>query len=173
MQLLQLLWTFIIIGFFSFGGGYGMISFIQKEVVIKHTWITANEFTNMIAISQATPGPIAVNTATYVGYKIGGFWGACVANIGLIIPAFLLVISLVLFIKKYQKSNLLQHALTGLKPMTVALILGSGILLGIENILSIKDAILCAIALFLTSYLKVNPILVILGFGLLGVFVFA
>ena len=125
----------------------------------------------MIAISQATPGPVAVNTATYVGYKIGGFWGACIANIGLVIPAFLLVITLVLFIKKHQKNDLLQHALTGLKPMTVALILGSGILLGIENILSLRDGILCIIALFLTTYFKVNPILLILAFGLLGVFI--
>ncbi len=171
MMVFRLFYTFIIIGLFSFGGGYGMVSFIQKEVVIKHTWITATEFSDMIAISQATPGPLAVNTATYTGFKVAGIPGAFAATIGLALPAFVLVIGIVLFIRKNKESLLLDHAMRGLKPLTVALILGSSFLLGVENILSIRDGIFCLIALFLTSYLKVNPILVIVAFGLLGVFI--
>lgn len=170
MLAIQLFFTFILVGAFSFGGGYAMISFIQNQVVNVHTWISNQEFIDMIAISQSTPGPIAVNTATYTGYKILGFPGAVLATIALIIPAFFIIITIYHLLEKNGEDPLMQNAIKGIKPMTVALIIGSSITLGFEAIVSWYDLFLALTALLLTSKFKLNPILVIFIFGLLGVF---
>lgn len=170
MLAVQLFFTFILVGAFSFGGGYAMISFIQNQVVNVHTWISNQEFIDMIAISQSTPGPIAVNTATYTGYKILGFPGAVLATVALIIPAFFIIITIYHLLAKNGEDPLMQNAIKGIKPMTVALIIGSSITLGFEAIVSWYDLFLALTALLLTSKFKANPILVILIFGILGIF---
>ncbi len=170
MLAVQLFFTFILVGAFSFGGGYAMISFIQNQVVNVHTWISNQEFIDMIAISQSTPGPIAVNTATYTGYKILGFPGAVIATVALMIPAFFIIITIYHLLKKNGEDPLMQNAIKGIKPMTVALIIGSSITLGFEAIVSWYDLFLALTALLLTSKFKANPILVIFIFGLLGIF---
>ena len=172
MVILQIFYVFLIIGVMSFGGGYSMISFIQNLVVVKHGWLSVHEFTDMIAISQATPGPIAVNTATYTGFKIGGIGGAAVANLGLLLPALVIVITISKILAKNSENIYIKSTLAGLKPMAVALIAASAITIGAENILSLYDAVILCIALFLISKLKINPIWVLLIFGVLGIFIF-
>ena len=137
MDLMQIFFTFIIIGLMSFGGGYSMLSFIQNLVVTKYGWITIGEYTDMIAISQATPGPIAVNIATYTGYKVGGVAGAALANIGLLIPALIIVIIICIIMSKSSENIYVQSTLEGLKPAAVALIVASAITIGMENIVSL------------------------------------
>lgn len=172
MVLVRIFFTFIIIGLMSFGGGYSMLSFIQNLVVTEYGWITIGEYTDMIAISQATPGPIAVNIATYTGYKVGGLGGAALANIGLLIPALVIVITICIIMSKKGDNIYIQSALNGLKPAAAALIIASAITIGAENIVSLYNALICCVSLFLVSYLKVNPIYVLLFFGIVGIFVF-
>ena len=171
MIFLQLLGSFVFIGLFSFGGGYAMVSLIQKEVVVNHAWITMNEFTNIIAIAEATPGPIAINTATYVGFKVAGIGGAAIANLGLLIPAFVIIIAFVLFLRKNQNNPLLDKVLFGIKPIVVALIIGAAITLGISNIVNLQGVLLCALALGLILFTKIHPVLLILLFGILGILI--
>lgn len=170
MVLLKIFLVFIVIGLMSFGGGYSMISFIQNIVVAKYGWLTISEFTDMIAISQATPGPVAVNTATYTGFKIGGFAGAALANIGLLLPALVIVIAISAILAKNSENIYVKSALAGLKPTAVALIIASAITIGMENIVSLYNAVILCISLFMISYLKINPIYVLIFFGVLGVF---
>lgn len=169
MVILQIFYVFFTIGIMSFGGGYSMISFIQNLVVVKYGWLSVHEFTDMIAISQATPGPIAVNTATYTGYKVGGILGATVANLGLLLPALVIVIAVSAILAKNSDNIYVKSTLTGLKPMAVALIVASSITIGVENITSFYNVIIMVIALFLISYLKINPIWVLIIFGVLGI----
>ncbi|MGI5825281.1 MAG: chromate transporter [Bacillota bacterium] len=171
MIILQILYVFTVIGIMSFGGGYGMISFIQNLVVVKYGWLSMSEFTDMIAISQTTPGPIAVNTATYTGYKLGGVLGAAVANLGLLLPALVIVIAVSKILAKNSDNIYVKSTLSGLKPMAVALIVASAITIGMENIVSLYNAVIMCVALFLISYLKINPIWVLLAFGILGILI--
>ena len=129
MIYLQLFLSFLQIGLFSFGGGYAAIPLIQGQVVILHGWLTMSEFTDLITISQMTPGPIAVNSATFVGMKIAGIPGAVVATAGCILPSCIIVTILARLYLKYRNLDLLQGVLKSLRPAVVAMIASAGILI--------------------------------------------
>lgn len=124
---LQLFLSFLQIGAFSFGGGYAAMPLIQAQIVDGHQWLTASEFTNLITISQMTPGPIAINAATFVGMQIAGPPGALAATVGCILPSCFFVTGLAWIYTKYRKLDLLQGALNALRPAVVALIAQAGI----------------------------------------------
>ena len=106
MIYLQLFFTFFVIGLFTFGGGYAMLSLIQNEVVVNHAWITAQEFTDMVAISQMTPGPIGINSATYVGYAVSGnIFGSLTATFAVCLPSFLIILTICKIYNRFKKSN--------------------------------------------------------------------
>ena len=100
---IQLFLTFIKIGAFTFGGGYAMLPLIQKEIVEKKHWITDNDILEIVAISESTPGPIAINAATFVGFRICGFWGALFATLGVVIPSYLIILIISFVLKEFQK----------------------------------------------------------------------
>ena len=127
MIYLQLFISFLQIGLFSFGGGYAAMPLIQNQVVELHPWLTLQEFTDLITIAEMTPGPIAVNSATFVGIRIAGIPGALVATLGCITPALFLVSLLAYVYNKYKDISLLQNILSCLRPVVVALILGAGL----------------------------------------------
>ena len=129
MIYLQLFFSFLQIGMFSFGGGYAAMPLIQGQVVTLHGWLTISEFTDLIAISQMTPGPIAVNSATFVGMKIAGIPGAVVATAGCILPSCIIVTILARLYLKYRNLDLLQGVLRSLRPAVVAMIASAGILI--------------------------------------------
>ncbi|MBO5161641.1 MAG: chromate transporter [Lachnospiraceae bacterium] len=129
MIYLQLFLSFLQIGMFSFGGGYAAMPLIQGQVVTLHGWLTMSEFTDLITISQMTPGPIAVNSATFVGRKIAGIPGAMVATAGCILPSCILVTILARLYLKYRNLDLLQGVLKSLRPAVVAMIASAGILI--------------------------------------------
>ena len=129
MIYLQLFWSFIQIGLFSFGGGYAAMPLIQGQVVTDHGWLTMSEFTDLITISQMTPGPIAVNSATFVGLKIAGIPGAVVATLGCILPSCIIVTVLAKLYLKYRSMDMLQGVLRSLRPAVVAMIASAGILI--------------------------------------------
>ena len=127
MIYLQLFFSFLQIGMFSFGGGYAAMPLIQEQVVSRHGWLDMGEFTNLITISQMTPGPIAINSATFVGTKIAGISGAVVSTLGCILPSCILVTLLAWMYLKYQKMDLLQSVLQSLRPAVVAMIASAGV----------------------------------------------
>lgn len=127
MIYLQLFLSFLQVGLFSVGGGYAAMPLIQNQVVDLHPWLTLQEFTDLITIAEMTPGPIAVNSATFVGIRIAGVPGAIIATLGCITPALILVSLLAYIYKKYRDISVLQNVLSCLRPVVVALILGAGL----------------------------------------------
>ena len=138
MIYLTLFYTFFIIGLFGFGGGYGIISLIQHEVVVNHHWLTSAEFTNILAISQMTPGPIGINSATYCGYtalynetssELMGILGSITTSFALILPSFVLMLLISKLFLKYMQSNVVQSVFLGLRPAIVGLMAAATLLL--------------------------------------------
>ena len=127
MIYLQLFWSFLQIGLFSFGGGYAAIPLIQGQIVDQHGWLSMPEFTDLVTISQMTPGPIAINSATFVGIKIAGLAGALVATLGCILPSCIIVTLIARLYLKYRSMALLQGVLGSLRPAVIALIASAGI----------------------------------------------
>ena len=127
MIYIQLFVSFLQVGLFSVGGGYAAMPLIQNQVVDTHPWLTLQEFTDLITIAEMTPGPIAINSATFVGIRIAGIPGALAATLGCITPALVLVSALAFVYNRYRDLSLLQSVLACLRPVVVALILGAGL----------------------------------------------
>ena len=136
MIYLQLFWSFFQIGAFSFGGGYAAMPLIQAQIVDLHGWLSMAEFTDLITISQMTPGPIAVNSATFVGTKIAGIPGALVSTIGCVLPSCILVTLLARLYLRYRNLTVLQDILGSLRPAVVAMIASSGVLILVQALWS-------------------------------------
>lgn len=176
MIFLSLFLTFLQIGLFGFGGGYGMLSLIQSETVVRHAWLTSAEFTNIVAISQMTPGPIGINSATYCGYtavrnagygELMGVLGSVTATLALVLPSFIIMVLVCRMFMKYIHSQTVQSVLSGLRPAVVGLIGAAALLLmNAENFSSPLQnpwQFGVSIALFVATYvgtqiLKINPI---------------
>lgn len=183
MIFLQLFYTFFKIGLFGFGGGYAMISMIQGEVVTRYHWLTSPEFTDIIAISQMTPGPIGINSATYVGYSAvmnAGYshgiaiLGSTIATLSVVLPSFILMILISKFFLKYQKHPVIASVFSGLRPGVVGLLAAAAlVLMNRENFGTDNVQIIISVALFLGTFIasykfKVNPILLTILAGAVG-----
>ena len=183
MIFLQLFYTFFKIGLFGFGGGYARISMIQGEVVTRHEWLSSNEFTDIIAISQMTPGPIGINSATYVGYSAVvnagyshavGILGSTIATVSVVLPSFILMVLISKFFLKYQKHPIIASVFEGLRPGVVGLLAAAAlVLMNGENFGTYNWQILTSIILFAGTFIasyryKVNPILLIVICGIIG-----
>lgn len=171
MIIIQLFLTFALIGAFSFGGGYAMLPLIQKEVVDIHNWLTIQEFSDILAISEMTPGPIAINSATYVGYKIAGISGSLAATIGVVLPSFIIILAIAKIVLKNKENPYFQGAFRGLRPVVVALITGASIMLAKAIIPDPKSLVLTLIALSIVLFTKIHPVLLIFIFGVIGIFI--
>lgn len=126
MLLLELFWSFFKIGLFTIGGGYASLPLIENEIVKSQMWITMQEYTDIITISQITPGPIAINSATFVGTKVAGFAGAITATLGVTQPSVIIALILARIYYKYRNAGVMQGVLAGLRPAVVALIGSAG-----------------------------------------------
>lgn len=115
--------TFLKIGAFTFGGGYAMIPLIQKETVERHGWISEQDILDIVAIAESTPGPIAVNSATFVGYKVCGFWGALCATLGVVLPSFTVITCIAFVLREFQQLAVVRYAFFGIRAGVLALIL--------------------------------------------------
>ncbi len=129
MIYIQLLLCYLKIGFLGFGGGYAMLSFIYHEVVVRHEWISGAELADIIAISQMTPGPIAINSATYIGYNVGGMWGAIVATIAVCTPAMTLMILVTQFFIHLRHNPYVENVIRAMRPIVVGMIGAAGVTL--------------------------------------------
>ena len=174
MIFIQLFYTFFIIGMFSFGGGYAMLPLIQKEVVTHWGWITNSKFADIVAVSQVTPGPIAVNSATYIGYTAtNSVWGSVCATAGVCLPSVIVVVLLFLFLQKFKESVLVKNAFKGLKIGVVGLILAAAlILMTPENFVDYKSWLICLISFIACYRFDVSPILLISVSAVAGVLLY-
>lgn len=190
MILLDLFLTFLLIGAVSFGGGYGMISLVREQV-LAHGWLTESEFLDMIAVSESTPGPLAVNMATFIGSSQAGFPGALVATLGVVLPAFLIILLIAAVLKNLLRYRGIEAFLSGVRPTVVGLILGTAVVLGLATLFSLgslrdtsgvtHDAgafliLFCLLALDAASRTwrgrAITPILLILLSAVLGMLVY-
>lgn len=179
---LELFYVYIKIGLFGFGGGYAMLSLIQAEVVDKYGWITLQEFTDIVAISQMTPGPIGINSATYIGYtaihnagySVGmSILGSTIATFAVCLPSFILVLLISYYFTRVRHNKYVEAAFVGLRPATVGLIAAAALLLmNTENFIDYKSYIIFGAAFFLTWKLKVHPILMIVIAGAAGLILY-
>ena len=178
MILLELFLSFLQVGLFSFGGGYAALPLIQNQVVTLHPWLSLSEFTDLVTISQMTPGPIAINSATFVGQKIADIWGAIFATIGCILPSCIIVSLLAYLYLKYRKLSMLQGILETLRPAVVAMIATAGVSILVsaffgENTvhtlssMRIDMMIIFAIGMILLQYKKMDPIYVMILCGMM------
>lgn len=173
MIFLQLFWSFFKIGLFGFGGGYAMLSLIQNEIVFERGWITAEEFTDIVAISQFTPGPISINCATYIGYTASdSVFGAVLATLGVCTPSLILMFIASYFYVKLRDNRYVSTVMRAMRPVIIGLILAAAFLLCTkENFIDYRSYLIFLGAL-IAVIKKVNPILVVLLAGVIGYFVF-
>lgn len=182
MIYLQLFYTFFKIGLFGFGGGYAMLSMIQGEVVTRYDWVSTQEFTDIVAISQSTPGPIGINAATYVGFTAtGSIWGSVIATFAVVLPSFILMLTISKFFLKYQKHSAVEAVFCGLRPAVVGLLASAAlVLMNVENFGSPTDdtyTFVISIIIFLVAFIgtkkyHANPILMIIACGIAGLILY-
>lgn len=187
LLLSKLFVTFFKIGAFGFGGGYGMISMIQFDVVDNRGWMNSTEFADILAISQMTPGPISINCATYVGYTashnlavspdLGGFMnptcagiiGSCFATFALCLPTILMMVGVIMWLFKNRDNKYVKYALSSLKPVVVGLIFSAGVLMmNGENFIDWVSVVICAAVFVATYFWNFNPIYLIIICGAFG-----
>ena len=187
---LKIFWTFFKIGLFGFGGGYAMISMIQAEVVSNHGWMTNGEFTDIVAISQSTPGPIGINSATYVGYtsvvnagysSLWGALGSLIATFAVVLPSLILMLAISRFFMKYKNHPAVEHTFMGLRPAVVGLLAAAALLLmNAENFSAPGEnpwQFFISVGLFLFAFIgqmvyKMNPVLLLVLCGIYGLLLF-
>ena len=180
MIYLKLFLTFLKIGAFTFGGGLAMLPLMQEEV-LAHGWLKLSEIMNFIAVSESTPGPIAINMATYIGSETGGFWGAVCATLGTVLPSFIIILIVARCYEKFKESKIVKGCMSGLKPAVVGLIASAlisalltvffpaGLTLKVFNDIAFYvSLVIFALALVL-SFKKVHPIIVICISAVLGI----
>lgn len=166
-----LFWTFLKIGLFTFGGGYGMIGIIQEQAVEKHKWIKQDEFFEIMIIAESTPGPIAVNMATYIGYKVSKFWGSFFATIGLAIPSLLIIFTISIFYDEFLKLEIVRAAFSGIKVGVSILLINTVIKLTKQVkknsyfyiVFSVALATMICFTIFIPSFTWISLILIALG----------
>ena len=192
----QLFTTFFLIGIFTFGGGYAMLSLIQTQVVVTHAWISESAFTNIVAISQMTPGPIGVNCATYTGYEVltqagashaVAILGSATATFALILPSFFIVLTMVRFYEKFMGSRLFEGVMGWVRPTVAGLIGAAAVILMVDtswtglvprltvvrdNFMDWRSWVLFGAALVASLKFKVNPICIILAGGVAGLLLY-
>ncbi len=162
MIYLQLFISYLKIGFFGFGGGYAMLSLIQNEVVVQQGWLTNAELADIIAVSQITPGPIAINSATYVGYAVtGSVWGSIIATISVCLPSLTIMMLATRFYLRLRRNRYMTGAMLMMKPMMIGMILAAALMLFTpDTFIDYKSWVLFGACFLLAAY-KVNPILII------------
>lgn len=179
MIYLELFLSFLQIGALSFGGGYAAMPLIQNQVVSIHGWLTMKEFTDLVTISQMTPGPIAINSATFVGYQVCGTFGAFCATLGVVLPSFLIILLVARFYAAFRASAAVSGAMSGLRPAVIGMIGAAAVSVG-QTVFAPDGVqalagypLACSLAIFVLmaflTHRKLHPIAIILLSALLGI----
>ncbi|QQY79194.1 chromate transporter [Keratinibaculum paraultunense] len=170
--LFKLFITFFKIGAFTIGGGYAMLPLIQDEVVEKNNWLDPEEFMDILAVAEVTPGPVAVNTSTYVGYKLCGIKGAIISTLGTVLPSFTIILLIVKFFWQYRENPIIDKMFLGIRPAVAALIFSAVYKLGKSTKLDIYKLIIAAITVLAIVVFDISPIIVILVSAIGAIFYF-
>lgn len=166
---LELFVTFLKIGAFIFGGGYAMIPFITRETVTRHQWIDESDILDIIAIAESTPGPIAVNAATFVGYKIAGFGGAFFSTLGVVLPSFVIIYIISFMLNLFQELKSVQYAFFGIRAGVLALLIKALVSMYKQCPKSLMSYIIMGLAFIAAALLKINVLLIILTCAIVGI----
>jgi len=169
-ELLKIFLTFMKIGAFTFGGGYAMIPLIQREAVDHHKWVTDEDILNVVAIAESTPGPIAINAATFVGYQVRGFLGALAATLAVVLPSFVIILAISYVLREFQNLKAVQYAFNGIRVGVLVLLIKALLKMFKANRKGIAAYVIMGLSFVLTAFCKVNTFLVIAicaGLGLL------
>jgi len=164
----QLFLTFFRIGAFTFGGGYAMIPLIQKETVENKKWVTDDDILDIIAIAESTPGPIAINSSTFVGYRVAGFWGSFFATLGMVLPSFTIILFISYVLKEFQDIKAVQFAFNGIRAGVLALLIKALWSMYKKAPKGLAAYIVMALSFVLVAFLKINVIYVLILCAVIG-----
>jgi len=167
-KLFELFWTFFKIGGFTFGGGHAMIPLIQKETVENKKWITDDDILEIIAIAESTPGPVAINSATFVGYRTAGFWGAVAATMGVVLPSFCIILAIAYLLDNFMEIKAVQYAFLGINAGVLALLFKALWNMYKKSPKGWAAYVVMGASFLLTAILKVNLFAVIIGCAVFG-----
>ena len=167
-ELLLLFAVFAKVGGFTFGGGYAMLPILQREIVDKHQWATQEELMDYFAIGQCTPGVIAVNTATFIGHKRKGVFGAIFATLGVVAPSIVIITLIAAFIKNFQHIEMVQWAFEGIRAAVVALILSAVIKLGKKSLVDVATVAIFLVVAVLSVVTDLSPAIFVVAAGVCG-----
>jgi len=168
-KVLGLFLTFLKIGAFTFGGGYAMIPVIQREIVEKHGWISDDDILDIIAIAESTPGPIAINSATFVGYQVAGFWGSVASTFGVVLPAFTIIYIISFFLRQFEELKAIKYAFIGIRAGVLSLLINAVIKMGKKCFKNIFSYIVVALSFAAVAIFDVNVLFVIIVCAVSGV----
>ena len=166
--LTDLFFTFCRIGGLTFGGGYAMLPIIQKEIVEEKKWATEEEVLDYYAVGQCTPGIIAVNTATFIGYKVHGIIGAIVATLGVVFPSLIIITIIAALLKNFANYSIVQHAFSGIRVVVIALIVSAILKLAKTSIKNSTTLIIAIIAFILVAFVNLSPIYIVIAAACIG-----
>lgn len=167
-KLFALFFTFMKIGAFTFGGGYAMIPLIQRETVEKWKWISDDDILEIIAIAESTPGPFAINSATFIGYRVAGFWGSFMATFGVILPSFVIITIISYVLNEFQHLKAVSYAFNGIRAGVLALIIKSLWSMYKKMPKNLVSYIIAVIAFVAVAFLNINVLIVIVSCAILG-----
>lgn len=170
-ELLNLFWAFFRIGAFTFGGGYAMLPMIQKEVVQKYKWATDEEVLNYFAVGQCTPGVIAVNTATFIGYKLSKIKGAVVATLGVICPSIIIILTIAAFLQNFAEYEIIKNAFSGIRVAVAVLVLNAVIKMWKSGIKDLTGFIIFAISFVISIIFGISPIYIVIASIIAGILI--
>ncbi|MBQ0098884.1 MAG: chromate transporter [Oscillospiraceae bacterium] len=166
--LLSLFLTFMKIGVVTFGGGYAMIPIIERETAQKHKWIQESDLINVVAISESTPGPIAICAATFIGYEVAGFFGAFFATVGVVLPSFVIIFVISLFLRQFEELKIIKYAFFGIRAGVLALIVKAVISMFKQSPKNIVAYIIMALSFVLVTFFSTNVLVIILSSAVVG-----
>jgi chromate transporter len=166
---LRLFLTFLKIGAFTFGGGYAMIPLISRETVEKNKWIRESDILDIIAIAESTPGPIAVNSATFVGYRIAGFWGALFSTVGVILPSFVIIYAVSFVLRQFEELNAVRYAFNGIRAGVLALLIKALISMYMQCPKSLMTYIIMGASFAAAVFFDINVLWIILCCAIVGI----
>ena len=167
-KLLQVFWTFFKIGAFTFGGGYAMIPLIQNEAVEKRHWVTDDDILEIVAIAESTPGPIAINSATFVGYRAAGVLGSVCGTLGVVLPSFVIILALSFVLQEFQALRAVQYAFFGIRAGVLALLLKALWTMYKKSPKGWPAYVVMGLSFLLTAVFSINVIFVIIGCAIFG-----
>lgn len=167
-KIFQLFLVFLKIGAFTFGGGYAMIPIIQKEIVENKKWITDDDILEIIAIAESTPGPIAINSATFVGYRVAGFFGAMFSTLGVVLPSFVIILLISFVLREFQDIPAVQYAFNGIRAGVLALLIKALVSMYKKAPKGLISYIVMGASFIITAFFDINVLFVIIGCAVFG-----